>query len=415
MLLHWLWLSTRSNLSDHAKVDLLQHFRTVTEVYYADGAAFSCLEGITEAGLQSLLDKDLTKAQHILDTCNQKDIRILTYQDAGYPHRLRNIADPPLVLYYAGRLPDFDSRPLIAVVGTRKATPYGITTAKRMGYQIASCGGIVVSGVAAGIDSAAMQGALSAGAGVIGVLGCGVDVVYPRSNRSLYADIRQCGCLLSEFAPGTEPFAWNFPKRNRILSGMSCGVLVVEAPEKSGALLTARLAADQGRDVFAVPGNIDLPTSAGSNTLLRNGAIMVASGWDVLSEYAQQYPDKIRNCSSPGRQTAYPDEVVRAAAEAERTLPKVAQKTEIYHQNTPKQKKEIDTVQSSHYSDAEKKRPTMTENEQRILDLVRQGMHMVDDIVASTDLPAGVVLGALTTLEIKGVVRRLPGKRVELK
>lgn len=415
MLLHWLWLSTRTHLPDRTKVTLLQHFQNATEVYYAAAEDYACVQELSEEGLQSLTDKNLTRAREIFDECNRKGIHILTLQDAGYPAQLRNIADPPVVLYYVGHLPDFESQPVIAVVGTRKATSYGLTTAKRMGYQIASCGGVVVSGVAAGIDAAAMQGALSAGNGVIGVLGCGVDVVYPASNRSLYADIRKQGCLISEFAPGTEPFGWNFPKRNRIISGMSRGVLVVEAPEKSGALLTARLAAEQGREVFAVPGNIDMPTSAGSNELLRNGGILVGSGWDVLMEYAAQYPDKIHNCCKPGKQTAYPDELARVAAEAEKTLPKVAQKAEILESNAKKQKKVIDTSQSSHYIDAEKKHPPLSDLEQTVLNAVIQGMNTVDTIEETTQLSTPAVLTALTTLEVKGLVQRLPGKRVQLK
>ena len=180
------------------------------------------------------------------------------------------------------------------MVGTRHASPYGMTTAKKMGYQITKCGGIVVSGMAYGIDGMAMKGALTAGAPVVGILGCGAEMVYPPSNRPLFSDVENYGCIMSEFPPGTPPVKWNFPKRNRIISGMSCGVLVVEAPEKSGALITARCAADQGRDVFVVPGNIDVPTFVGSNRLLRDGAIAVSSGWDILSEYQMQFPDKIR-------------------------------------------------------------------------------------------------------------------------
>ena len=415
MLLHWIWFSTRSNLSDRVKANILQHFADAEDVYYAEPEAFSVIEGLSSEAVQSLQDKNLTQAEQILAQCNRKDIRILTYRDAAYPARLRNIVDPPMVLYYKGCLPDFDSLPLIGVVGTRKATPYGLTTAKRMGYQIAACGGIVVSGMAYGIDGMAMQGALSAGGCVIGVLGCGVDVVYPVSNRSLFADVQRHGCLLSEFAPGTEPFRWNFPKRNRIISGLSCGVLVIEAPEGSGALITARQAAEQGRDVFAVPGNIDMPTCAGSNALLRDGAMMVSSGWDVLEEYQALFPDKIQNHCKPGKQMAYPDEVKQAALEAEKPLLKVAQSPGIFGRKKEKAKKEIDNSQSSNYIDAEDRRPTLTADEQSILTLVEQGKTLVDDIMAEIQLPAGAVLAALTMLEIKGLIERQPGKRVKLK
>lgn len=415
MLIHWIWLSTRNNLSDRVKGNLLQHFRDAEDIYYAEAESYAVADGITAEGLESLQDKNLTQAQRILHECDEKNIRILTYRDAAYPNRLRNIVDPPVVLYYKGHLPQFDSLPLIAVVGTRKATPYGLTTAKRMGYQIAACGGIVVSGMAYGIDGMAMQGALTAGERVIGVLGCGVDVVYPQSNRSLFADVEHHGCLISEFAPGTEPFKWNFPKRNRIISGLSCGVLVIEAPEISGALITARQAAEQGRDVFVVPGNIDIPSCLGSNALLRDGAIMASSGWDVVGEYEAQFPDKIQNRCKPGHQLAYPDEVIRAAQEAEKPMPKVAQKPKLFAGRKEKQKKEIDNSGSTHYIDAETKRPPLTNDEQTVLMLVEEGKTLVDDIMAATERPAGAVLAALTMLEVKGIIARLPGKRVKLK
>ncbi len=415
MLIHWIWLSTRAHLSDRVKADLLQHFRDAEDVFYADAEAYAVVDGITAEALASLQDKNLNQAQSILRQCDENNIRILTFRDAAYPNRLRNIPDPPVVLYYKGHLPAFDSLPLIAVVGTRKATPYGLTTAKRMGYQIASCGGIVVSGMAYGIDGMAMQGALTAGERVIGVLGCGVDVVYPQSNRSLFADVEQHGCLLSEFAPGTEPFKWNFPKRNRIISGLSCGVLVIEAPLISGALITARQAAEQGRDVFVVPGNIDMPSCLGSNALLRDGAIMAGSGWDVMGEYEAQFPGRIQNRCKPGQQLAYPDEVIRAAQEAEKPLPKVAQKPKLFGRKKEKQKKEIDNTGSTHYIDAETKRPPLSADEQSILHMVEEGKTLVDDIMASAELPAGAVLAGLTMLEVKGLITRLPGKRVQLK
>ena len=414
MLQHWIWFATRPNLSDRVKANLLQHFHDAEDIFFADPKAFEAVEGMTAEAAESLQDKDLTQAGKIREECARKKIQILTYRDAVYPNRLRNIADPPMVLYYKGTLPDFDSLPLIAVVGTRRATAYGLTVAKRMGYQIAACGGIVVSGMATGIDAMAMQGALTADAPVVGVLGCGVDVVYPVSNRSLYEDTERYGCLLSEFAPGTEPFRWNFPKRNRIISGLSCGVLVVEAPERSGALITARQAADQGRDVFVVPGNIDVPSCAGSNALLRDGAIMVGSGWDVLSEYEALFPGKIENRSKPSRQIAYPDEVERQMAE-EKPLLKVAQKPSIFSQREKKKKKEIDSGTSTQYIDAEKKHPPMTDHEKTVYALVQQGNTLVDDLMAAAELPAGAVLAALTMLEVKGLLQRLPGKRVQLK
>lgn len=419
MLVHWIWLAHRPSVNDRMKAALLQHFRDPEDIYFADAGAFAHIEGMSAEAVESLQDKNLIPAEETLEACQRENLHILTYRDAAYPVRLKNIADPPLILYYKGQLPQFDANPVIAVVGTRKASAYGLTTAKRMGYQIGKCGGIVVSGMAYGIDGMAMAGALTAGKTVVGVLGCGADIVYPLSNRALFKDVERYGCILSEFPPGYPPSKWTFPKRNRIISGLSNGVLVVEAPEKSGALITARQAAEQGRDVFAVPGNIDIPSFAGSNRLLRDGAIMVSSGWDVVSEYKDLYPDKIRRETAPAQQTAYADEVLKAGESREAPLPKVAQKPRIPGRKSDLkknlEKKVIDNQPSTAYSDVNTDRPKLTSDEQVIVSALEGGEKLVDDVIAETGLTTGKLLGILTMLELKGVIRRLPGKRITLK
>ena len=409
MLIHWIWLATRPGLNDRQKLSVLTAFRDPEEIFFGEKAAYSNVEGMTPEGAESLSDKDLSKAEEILDDCIRKDIHICTFHDGAYPARLKNIADPPLVLYYRGNLAGLDTSPVIAVVGTRHASAYGLTSASRLGYQIARCGGILVSGIAAGIDARAMTGALTAGGMVVGVLGNGIDVVYPPKNRSLYLDTEQNGCLISEFPPKTPPYKWNFPKRNRIISGLSNGVLVVEAPEISGALITARQAGDQGRDVFVVPGNIDVPTFVGSNALLREGAIAVSSGWDIVSEYAALYPDKIRK--ETGESIALQN--------GEKPMPKVAQKSA-----TPIKKgkndrknpeKPIDNPPKTPYSVQRNGFDSLSEEEQALLKPLQNGQALVDDLIAQSDLPAGKVLSMLTMLQIRGVVELLPGKRVTLK
>lgn len=416
MLIHWIWLAHRPGVNDRMKVRLLQHFRDPEDIFYADAEAFDHIEGLTGEAKASLGDRDLSGAERILADCSREKLHILTYQDAAYPVRLKNISDPPLVLYYKGQLPEFDALPVIGVVGTRKASLYGLQTAKRMGYQIGKCGGIVVSGLAYGIDGMAMAGALTAGQPTVGILGCGADLVYPVSNRALFRDVEQHGCILSEFPPGTPPAKWTFPKRNRIISGLSCGVLVVEAPVKSGALITARQAMDQGRDVFAVPGNIDIPTFEGSNRLLRDGAIMVSSGWDVVSEYEGLYPDKIRKLNGPSYQTAYPDELL-GQEEAEPL--KVAQKAVVpekkEHLKKELEKKSIDKAASSPYSDVNIIPDGLSPEGQKIVLCLKEGDRLVDDVIAETGLTTGKLLAALTMLELKGVIKRLPGKRISLK
>ena len=419
MLIHWIWFAHRPNVSDRLKAALLQHFRDPEDIYFADGEAYRHVEGMTAEAAASLQEKELISAEEILERCRQEKLHILTYRDAAYPSKLKNIPDPPMLLYYKGQLPDLDAVPTIGVVGTRKASAYGMQTAKRMGYQIAKCGGIVVSGMAYGIDGMAMSGALTAGQLTVGVLGCGADIVYPLSNRGLFRDVEGYGCIFSEFPPGTPPAKWNFPKRNRIISGLSNGVLVVEAPEGSGALITARHAAEQGRDVFVVPGNIDQPGFVGSHRLLRDGAILASSGWDVVSEYEALYPEKICKDTAASHQNVYPDEVLRAASEAEKPLLKVAQKAKVPGKigelKKKLEKKSIDNGPSEAYSDVNVILPKLSPDEQLVVKHLQSGECLVDDLIAETGLTTGKLLALLTMLELKGLVKRLPGKRITLK
>ena len=418
MLVHWIWLATRLHVSDRMKVELVRRFQDPEAVYFADGNSYLEIEGLRAEGIAALADKSLQDAEQILRTCRKKDLKILTYRDAAYPSRLKNIPDPPLVFYYKGRLPDFDANPLIGVVGTRKASAYGMNIAGKMGYQIARCGGIVVSGMADGIDGMAIRGALTAGVPAIGILGCGADVIYPQKNRALFKDMEQYGCLLSEFVPGTAPLAHNFPKRNRIISGLSCGVLVVEAPERSGALITAQAALDQGRDVFVVPGNIDVDTSVGSNRLLRDGAAAVSSGWDIMSEYASQFPDCVQkpDLSVPSK---LQEEIGRSETQTGKNQHRVMQKADLFGKNPVSKQKEdkkvIDNGEASPYSGLEDRRSSLMPDEQKILSALTWEPRPIDDVIAETGIPSARMLATLTLLQVKGMVRQHPGKHISLK
>lgn len=387
MLQHWIWLATRQGLSDTAKLALLDRFRDPEQIYYAEPADFSPFS-LSEQALKSLADRDLKEAESILTACSRKRLHVLTFADAAYPAKLRNIPDPPIVLYYKGQLPPLDALPTVGVVGTRKASAYGLMAAEKLGYQLAACGAVVISGLARGIDSMAMKGALSAGGCTVGVLGCGADVVYPYENKPLFADVEQYGCILSEYPPATRPLPYHFPQRNRIISGLSDGVLVVEAPAVSGALITARRAADQGRDVFVVPGNIGVETCEGSNALLREGAIAVGCGWDVAGEYADRYPGRV--AENKIRQD------IAVAPEKEALA----------------EKKDIDNSENGNYIDLAKIRPSLSETEQAIVGRLANGRQLVDDVIADSGLTADRVLPALTMLEIRGIIRRLPGRYI---
>ena len=407
MLVHWIWLSTRPGMHDRARAALLEKLQDIDKIYRGKAEDYAQVASLRPEDVTALLDKDLTEAEEILRTAAAKKLKILTWGDEAYPKRLKNIPDPPVVLYYKGKLPDFDSEAAIGVVGTRKASAYGLKIAERIGGEIARCGGLVVSGLASGIDAAAMQGAVSEKVPTVGVLGCGADRIYPSSNRAVYAGVLEDGCILSEFPPGTKPFRWNFPKRNRIISGLSCGVLVVEASEVSGALITARQAADQGRDVFVVPGNVDTASCAGSNALLRDGAIAISNGWELLSEYEALYPDKIRKV--PRKQ--------------KKETPKLSMLLDLLREENeaqPEEKqpisgktaqKDIDNPPSGAYIDPE----SLTPEQRCIVTQLAGGPKLLDAVIAESALPTAKALSALTLLEIQGIAERLPGKKIGLK
>ena len=260
-LKYWVWLTTLPGLGERAKLQLLAHFGSPEEIYFAPEGELLLAEGITKLQAALLADKSLDRAEKVLEDCARDGQFLLTMDDAGYPARLRNIYDPPLLLYGKGSLPLFDDEVAVTVVGTRDCTPYGVRAASQLGYELARQGALLVSGMAKGIDGEALKGALRAGGFTAAVLGGGADVVYPAANRRLYEDIAATGVILSEYPPGTEPKGDHFPVRNRLLSALSLATVVVEAPEKSGALITAATALEQGREVFAVPGPFDAPTT----------------------------------------------------------------------------------------------------------------------------------------------------------
>ena len=368
-LKYWVWLTALPGLSNRSRLLLLERYGSPEDVYYADPEELAQVEGLTPGQAALLADKSLTRADRILADCARGDMFLLTMQDAAYPARLRDIFDPPVLLYGKGSLPLFDEEAAIAVVGTRSCTPYGLRCAHRMGYELARQGAVVVSGMAKGIDGAAMRGALQAGGFTAAVLGGGVDVVYPVENRRLYEDIAATGVLLSEYPPGTEPLPGHFPVRNRIISGLSLAALVVEAPVRSGALITAHAALDQGRDVFAVPGPIDAAASVGCNRLIRDGAGLAASGWDILSVYHSRFPHRL-----------HPAHV---------TVPEPAQKPQLP------------------VLDLDRNREGLTDDQLaliRVLDT--ETPLLTDEAAEQTGLPVRRVLSALTVLEIDGYAQR---------
>lgn len=292
--LYWLWLSLNCNAE--AGNLLLDTFSNPRQIFNASKAELqAALHGRYSRALESLMKKDIDEAKHLMSYCFSQEISIMTLGDSFYPSLLRQVNAPPLVLYYKGSMIRFDKELLVAVVGTRKITKYGESTAFQLAYDLARAGAIVVSGLAVGVDGVAAAGALAARGRTIAVLGSGLERIYPAKHCELFRRIvKTGGMVISEYPPYASPEKRHFPQRNRIISGMSLTALLIEGDNRSGAMITAEQAMHLGRRVFAVPGNIDAPTSFCSNWLIQNGAKAVTHAEDILDCFAESHKAKIR-------------------------------------------------------------------------------------------------------------------------
>ncbi|MEG1403879.1 MAG: DNA-processing protein DprA [Oscillospiraceae bacterium] len=418
-LKYWVWLSSLSELKPKTRFGLLDIFGDPESIYFADDRQLMERCHLTDTERAFLTNKNLNRTNEILESCQQDNITILTLQDIAYPKRLRNIFDPPVVLYIKGRLPTMDEQAAIAIVGTRKATPYGLKMSRKMGFEITKCGGLVVTGLAAGVDSASAEGALRAGHGCVGVLGCAIDVVYPAFNTTLYDDVTAAGALVSEYPPGTPTAPKNFPERNRIISGLSVGVTIIEAPLRSGALITAASALEQGREVFAVPGNADAPNCFGSNALIRDGAALVTCGWDILEDFEQQFPDKIAKPSPAKLDVSHEKEADYEGVQAVRAkadLPKYPPETGrgFAKLRVKNERKKIDKPIKREYIDLKEQLSQLTETQLKIVSVMDETSKHIDDITELAGLNMPTVLSEMTILQIKGFVTQENGKRFTL-
>lgn len=337
--------------------------------------ATSGITPVTLERLREAADKDLSSAQAAMERCG---IRLLLETDDEYPLALRGLPDPPPYLFVRGTIEKRDEV-AVAIVGTRHATEYGRGFAFKIAGDLARRGVTVVSGLARGIDSAAHRGSLEAGGRTFAVCGCGLDVVYPSENKSLMEEITGSGATISEFAPTVHPEAWHFPARNRIISGLSAGLIVVEAGERSGALITADFALDQGREIFAVPGNVHKIQSKGPHGLIRQGATLISCVDDVI--------EALNN----------------------RALPFVELDEGGKKEVNPQGKLELQTPEVV----APKVRDYLTPTENRVYLTLEVEARHIDDIAQSAEMSAGEVNAALVMLELKGAARRLPGSVFE--
>ncbi len=354
---YWIALTLIPNLSPRKFHILLENFSSPQEIWEAPLAKLKEIPGFAESAETFCAHRQRADLEKALEQIARLQLTVITLEDARYPEPLRAIADPPPVLYLRGNYSEKDTL-AIALVGTRDATPYGRRVAQQLAGELGRVGFTIVSGLAEGIDTAAHRGALKAGARTIAVIGSGFARLYPQSNQKLLEEIVSNGCAMTEFAPEVAPERWTFPQRNRIISGLSRGVVVVEAPAESGALITARWALEQNREVFAVPGSIFSEAQRGCHKLIKDGAKLVESVTDILEEFKD----------------------LRVLFQVRKEKP------------TPAPKLQLSPLQ------------------EKILSVLEFEPTHFDEIVSKTGLSVGEVSEGLLTLTLQGAVQELEGK-----
>lgn len=394
---YWIWLQLC--LGQGARfLEILEEFGSVEKLYSSNIIDWKMSPSITAKRIDSFGKYDLSDAERIIEECESYGYHIITFDDDAYPEILRTISNPPAVLYVDGELIDFNSFAVISVVGTRKASTYAIKASKIISKGMAECSAVIVSGGALGVDSAAHIGAIEAGGKTVAVLGSGLQSDYLKSNRKLRDDIKNSGgVLISEYPPKTNATRYNFPMRNRLISGLADAVIVVEAGVKSGSLITAGHAAEQGRDVFAIPASIFDKNFQGTNKLIDDGAYVATSPLAVLSHYKNKYGtldlSKIKT----------PYELIN----------------EIKNTANAKVEKQIsfDRIMEDRAENVKRQNETLslTENEQILYNLLTEDFSLVDDLLQKSNIPVQNALVALTMLEMKGLVENASGKRYRLK
>ncbi len=427
--LFWIWFSEVLGPKSRDFRRLIAVYENPYDLFHADEGEIEHLSGVSARTKEALLQKDLSKASRILDDCQRLGIDILTFDEEAYPNALRELKAPPVLLYYKGTLPDFNKQLCIGMVGTRRMSAYGMQTAYKIAYELASANVLVVSGMAAGIDGVCAAAALAAKGQTVAVLGCGIDVVYPKHHGKLMELICQNGVLLSEYPPATKPNYYHFPVRNRIISGISQGTVVVEASVGSGSLITAKDAVTQGRDVFALPANVDSNGAEGTNRLLRDGAHLVLDTVDILKPYSYIYANTLRTEALPKAKTSsqadlhYLDRIgvieltqrkVSASAKATET---VVSAPEVDKPSAPPKKASRPSKKATREDPEQLKIHTTPDSvlsslssiQLAVLQAIPDDKAITADSLNALGYPYGDTIAALTMLEIMGLIQKLPG------
>lgn len=424
--LFWIWLAQAFGAGNGEFRALLGMYDTPYNIFSAPPEELERLDCISDRAKTALSNKRLEEASRIADACDRLGIGLLPFLSPLYPQLLRDIKDPPLLLYYMGNVPQFDRIPCIAMVGTRRMSAYGMRTAYRIAYELSAVGATVVSGMAAGIDGVCAAASLEAGGFPVAVLGCGLDRAYPTQHAPLMRAIAKRGLLLSEYPPGEKPISYHFPVRNRLISALSQGVVVVEAGLGSGSLITAHDAVVQGKEVFAVPSGAEGIGEAGAESLLRDGAQFASRTEDVLERYLYLFADRLRpdllrrarehsavdtavleRYGVLNRQTVIlkpvekkiSDEPIGARAQVVPIAPKPREAAKLTVSHEPKPR-----VPSADLPEG------LSPTGKRIVEkLILAGKAVSLDELVDADISYGQALSELTLLELQGLVAKQPG------
>ncbi len=403
MDMYAMWLTCRMGSATVKTSALLKHFGSPEAIYHARSEELAAVARLTKQETEQLSRHELDDVKRLMERCNTLGIDVIHPWEEGYPALLGRIKNPPFTLFYRGKLSVVQRTLCIAIVGTRSCTRYGASVAEKLAGDLAACGVTVVSGMADGIDSCANLGALKAAGKTVAVLGNGVDRAYPAHNGYLMDQIIESGGLVaSEYPPGSAIARGNFPARNRIISGLSQGVVIVEAPKKSGALITAQLAIEQDRDLFTVPGNINSYASEGTNQLLKdNCAKPVTETLDVLEEYLGSYGHLLS--------------VVREAppAQTQQSVQKRSLLERVTGGRISQEKAPAAPSEQTPSPERVQQELSLSKEEQDVLALLKGEPKSADALIKESRLPVGKAMATLTMLEAKGYIKSLPGARFE--
>lgn len=418
--IYGVWLQQAMGEGSRKVPALLDYFGSCRAVYESDDVERRLCGFLLPAEMDKMANTPLDTAEEIMEACQRLGYSVLTPDCSEFPERLLNLPDYPAALYISGELPVIDKEVCIGMVGTRRASRYGYTVANELAKDLAACGAVIVSGCARGIDTASHQGAILGGGKTIAVLGCGINTRYNMENEGLRKVISTSGALISEYPPGSPPLGYHFPVRNRIISGLCLGVIVVEAGAKSGSLITANLALEQGKDIFSVPGEVSNSQAKGTNRLIFDGAKPIENAYDVLEEYVRQFPHLLRTENLRNKNSRMYDKGVRPTWEREPAAKRPAPNTDGGQSKPLRGGNAVpETIVQPPEPPAKVPEPPraeaypigLSEGAVKVLKALGTTPKPFETLIDELQINASELMRCITELELYAAIRTLPGKQ----